>query len=60
LGLTKNLHDRIFGSWEYCQFSSVYWNNKKPTAEGLSRYAVNIADSVAAWQRKTAHCSRND
>jgi hypothetical protein len=23
LGLTKSLHDRIFGSWEYCQFSSV-------------------------------------
>ena len=34
LGLTKSLHDRIFGSWEYCQFSSV--NNKKPTAEGVS------------------------
>ena len=29
LGLTKSLHDRIFGSWEYCQFSSVHWNNKK-------------------------------
>ena len=24
LGLTKSLHDRIFGSWEYCQFSSVH------------------------------------
>jgi len=24
LGITKSLHDRIFGSWEYCQFSSVY------------------------------------
>jgi hypothetical protein len=23
LGLAKSLHDRIFGSWEYCQFSSV-------------------------------------
>jgi hypothetical protein len=23
LGLTNSLHDRIFGSWEYCQFSSV-------------------------------------
>ena len=23
-GLTKSLHDRIFGSWEYCQFSSVH------------------------------------
>jgi len=23
LGLTKSLHDRIFGSWEDCQFSSV-------------------------------------
>ena len=29
LGLSKSLHDRIFGSWEYCQFSSVHWNNKK-------------------------------
>ena len=28
LGLTKSLHDRIFGIWEYCQFSSVHWNNK--------------------------------
>jgi len=24
LGLSKSLHDRIFGSWEYCQFSSVH------------------------------------
>ena len=24
LGLTKSLHDRIFGSWEYCQFSWVH------------------------------------
>ena len=24
LGLTKSLHDRLFGSWEYCQFSSVH------------------------------------
>jgi hypothetical protein len=24
LGLTKSLHDRIFGSWEYRQFSSVH------------------------------------
>ena len=24
LGLTKSLHDRIFGRWEYCQFSSVH------------------------------------
>jgi hypothetical protein len=24
LGLTKSLHDRIFGSWEYWQFSSVH------------------------------------
>ena len=24
LGLTKSLHDRIFGSWEDCQFSSVH------------------------------------
>ena len=24
LGFTKSLHDRIFGSWEYCQFSSVH------------------------------------
>ena len=24
LGLTKSLHDRIFGSWDYCQFSSVH------------------------------------
>jgi len=24
LGLTKSLYDRIFGSWEYCQFSSVH------------------------------------
>jgi hypothetical protein len=24
LGLTKSLPDRIFGSWEYCQFSSVH------------------------------------
>jgi len=24
LGLTKSLHDRIFGSWEYCQFSLVH------------------------------------
>jgi len=24
LGLTKSLHDRIFRSWEYCQFSSVH------------------------------------
>ena len=24
LGLTKSLHDRIFGSWEHCQFSSVH------------------------------------
>jgi len=24
LGLTKSLHDRIFGSWEYSQFSSVH------------------------------------
>jgi len=24
LGLTKSLHDRIFGSCEYCQFSSVH------------------------------------
>ena len=23
-GLTKSLHDRIFGSWEDCQFSSVH------------------------------------
>ena len=36
LGLTKSLHDRIFGSWEYFQFSSVHWNNKKPTTEGVS------------------------
>ena len=36
LGPIKSLHDRIFGSWEYCQFSSVHWNNKKPTAEGVS------------------------
>jgi histone-lysine N-methyltransferase SETMAR len=24
LGLTKSLHDRIFESWEYCQFSLVH------------------------------------
>jgi len=24
LGLTKSLHDRICGSWEFCQFSSVH------------------------------------
>jgi hypothetical protein len=24
VGLTKSLHDRIFGSWEDCQFSSVH------------------------------------
>ena len=24
LGLEKSLHDGIFGSWEYCQFSSVH------------------------------------
>jgi hypothetical protein len=36
LGLTKNLNDRIFGSWEDCQFSTVHWNNKKTTAEGVS------------------------
>jgi hypothetical protein len=36
LGLTKNLPDRIFGSEEYCQFSSVHWNSKKPTGEGVS------------------------
>ena len=24
LGLTKSLHYRIFGTWEYCQFSSVH------------------------------------
>ena len=24
LGLTKSLHDRIFGSWEDCQFNSVH------------------------------------
>ena len=24
LGLTKSLHDRIFGSWEYRHFSSVH------------------------------------
>jgi hypothetical protein len=24
LVLTKSLHDRIFGSWEFCQFSSVH------------------------------------
>ena len=36
LGLTKSLHDSIFESWEDCQFSSVHWNNKKPTAEGVS------------------------
>jgi hypothetical protein len=36
LGLTESLHDRIFGSWEYRQFSSVRSNNKKPTAEGVS------------------------
>jgi hypothetical protein len=24
LGLTKSLPARIFGSWEYCQFSSVH------------------------------------
>ena len=35
-GLTKSLHDRIFGSWEDCQFSSVHWNNKKLRAEGVS------------------------
>ena len=28
LGLTKSLHDRIFGSWEDCQIGSVHWNNK--------------------------------
>ena len=60
LELTKSLHDRNFGSWEYCQCSSVHWNNKKPTAEGVSSYGVNNADFVAAWQCKTAHCSRNN
>ena len=34
LGLTKSLHDRIFGSSEYCQFSSVHWNNKKTYGGG--------------------------
>ena len=34
-------HDRIFGSWEYCQFSSVHWNNKKPTAE----FGSTVVDS---------------
>jgi len=34
LRLTKSLHDRIFGSWEYCQFSSVHWNNKKTYGGG--------------------------
>ena len=33
-GLTKSLHDSIFGSWEYCQFSSVHWNNKKTYGRG--------------------------
>jgi len=33
-GLKKSLHDRIFGSWEYCQFSSVNWNHKKTYGEG--------------------------
>jgi len=36
LGLTKSLHDRSFGSWDYCQFSLVHLNHKKPTAEGVS------------------------
>ena len=34
LGLTKSLHDRIFGSWEDRQFSSVHWNNKKTYGGG--------------------------
>jgi len=36
LVLTKSLHDRIFGSWDYCQFSSVHLNHKNPMAEGVS------------------------
>ena len=57
---SQRVYVTIFGSWEYCQISSVHWNNKKPTAEGVWSYGVNIADFVASWQSKTAHCSRND
>jgi hypothetical protein len=34
LGLIESLHDRIFGSWGYCQFSWVHWSNKKTYGGG--------------------------
>jgi hypothetical protein len=45
---SQRVYLTISGSWEYCQFSSVQGNNKEPTAEGMSSWAVNITDFVAA------------
>ena len=59
LGLTKSLHDRIFGSWEYCQFSSVHW-----TIKNLRRRVCRVRDQhrgfCCCMTMQTTHCSRND
>ena len=58
LGLTKSLHDRIFGSWEYCQFSSVHRKNKKNLRWRVRRVRGSTSRILLARDNARPHTAR--